>query len=388
MLLISNINYKNTFMNTNKKLSVILPLSLSFLLIASPASAAAPDGFGPAADTVFSFSQGLTKDGLAVPAIRSDPATALGVAENDTIDGNFVALGFGGNIVLGFDNGISTGTIIIESTELFYPGEKANVEMSEDGVTWVMAGSVVQDGTVNKPSSLACARYVRLTDTSNPADFPDLDADGYDVDGVVATGDPCLPTPTPTAGPTATPTPTQTTSSNPGGSSSTSSTSTSTSNTSSSSCTAVTATPNIISTRRLSPTSIFVNWGPDNGFSDFIVQYGFQNGNWQFSTKVSGFSTNINDLPANQPIWIQVAATNNCSIGAYGSSVFTGGSTTVPGFPNTGCVSTGNPLVPCFPNTGNPGLPNTGIEPNGNNIFSNIQTGIQYIYSLFLRILN
>ena len=64
-----------------------------------------------------------------------------------------------------------------------------------------MAGNVSADGEVNKPDSISCARYVRVTDTSNPENFSDETADGYDVDGVRATGEPCTPpTPTPTPG--------------------------------------------------------------------------------------------------------------------------------------------------------------------------------------------
>lgn len=69
-----------------------------------------------------------------------------------------------------------------------------------------------------------------------------------------------------------------------------------------------------------------------------MVQYGYENGKWIFNNKVSGFSTTINDLPANQSIWIQVAATDNCAVGTYGAPVLVGGtaSTNYPGFPNTG----------------------------------------------------
>lgn len=68
---------------------------------------------------------------------------------------------------------------------------------------------------MSEPQSLSCAQYVRITDISNKADFPnDPAADGYDVDGVKATeGQDCTPvtptlSPTPTATPSSTPTPT------------------------------------------------------------------------------------------------------------------------------------------------------------------------------------
>jgi hypothetical protein len=368
-------------------------VGLSLSVFVAPSFAAAPDGLSPWADSVVSFHQGLMKNGLALPIVRSDPTAALGVAENTpTINSTFFSLGFGGNIVLGLDNGISSGVLIVESTiEPGYPDETARVDMSQDGVNWVMAGNVTQDGTVTKPIQLTCAKFIRITDTSVPADYSDDTADGYDVDGVRTTGTACpeepTVTPTPTVVPNQTPTQPQPKTSSNTSSGGSSGGSPSSSSNSSSSCTSsgVTTVPSIISARRLSSTSIVVSWGPNAGLTNFIVEYGFQNGNWQFSTKVSGFSTTINDLPANQFIWIHVAATDNCAIGAYGRAVLVGGTaaTNSPGFPNTGtrCPNPKNPLIPCFPNTGSTGLPNTGFDPQSN-IFWNIQMSIQYIISL------
>lgn len=324
---------------------VHLPALLLLLLVlfASPVLAAAPDGLGSWADSVMSSSQGLMKNGAAVPAIRSDVTSAVGEAEFTLTDGDFFSLGFGGNIVLGFDNGISNGAVIIESTFPGYPGELAQVEMSEDGVTWVTAGTVLQDGTVNQPETVSCAKFVKIIDISNPEDFGDATADGYDVDGVQATGDPC-----PIASPTPTPTPSIPTNDTP------STTTTTTTTGGSTTCTAepITTVPVVLEIRRVSPTSIFVSWGPYAGLNDFVIQYGFQDGNWQFSTNTSGFSTTINDLPANQSIWVRVAARNNCATGPFGGSRFSGGtggvaSTLIPGFPETG-----NPSIPRLPNTG------------------------------------
>lgn len=386
-------------MNSLKKLQIIIPISLSLFFFVSPVLAATPDGLGPWADSVASFHQGVMKNGLPVPAARSNSTAALGVAENTpTVDSTFFSLGFGGDIVLGFDNGISSGALVVEATiEPGYPGEKAKIEMSQDGVNWVMAGTVVQSGTVDKPAGITCAKFVRITDTSIPSVYPDDIADGYDVDGVKATGDLCnpnpsiSPTPTLSPSPTSAPTPTQTPSS--GGVASAKSTTTSNSpgfpNTGSCTATGVTITPNIILAKRLSPTSIFVSWGQNAEFNNFIVQYGFQNGNWQFNTKVSGFSTTINNLPSNQSIWVRVAALDNCGgIGTFGGSVLVGGTalTNSPGFPNTG-----NSLIPGFPNTGNPlipSFPNTGFAPHESNIFLSIRNDIQFIFSTFFKALH
>jgi hypothetical protein len=177
----------------SRKIQTVFSLVISLFIFTSPALAAAPDGAGPWADNVLSSSQGLMKNGSPVPVIRSNPTSALGVAEGNTVDGNFFSLGFGGKISLGFDNGISSGVIIVEATNPGYPTEKAKIEVSENGTTWVNAGSVSQGGSVNKPAGIGCAKFVRVTDISNPNDFPDATADGYDVDGVKATGAPCNP---------------------------------------------------------------------------------------------------------------------------------------------------------------------------------------------------
>lgn len=165
------------------------------------AYAAAPDGSGPWADAVVNFSQGLTKAGNPIDANRSDASQALGVAEQTVTPGTFVSLGFGGSLTLQFDNGISNGVFVVESTNPNYPVEHAQVDLSADGSTWFSAGSVDQTGTVTQPDNLACAQYVRITDTSNSADFSEDTADAYDVDGVQATeGEACTvvtPTPTP-----------------------------------------------------------------------------------------------------------------------------------------------------------------------------------------------
>lgn len=94
----------------------------------------------------------------------------------------------------------------------------------------------------------------------------------------------------------------------------------------------ITITPIIITSRRISATSVFVSWGPYAGINTFNVRYGLTNGNWSYNTNVTGFSTTLNALPANQPIWIQIAATNNCSIGNYSEAQLVGG----PFLPNTG----------------------------------------------------
>lgn len=78
------------------------------------------------------------------------------------------------------------------------------------------------------------------------------------------------------------------------------------------------------------------------------MRYGLTNGDWRYNVDVTGFNTTINDLPANQPIWVQVAARNECMLGSYGEAKF----------------------------TGSPKLPNAGFAPNHDNFFG-------YIFALF-----
>ncbi|MFZ3069073.1 MAG: ice-binding family protein [Microgenomates group bacterium] len=90
--------------------------------------------------------------------------------------------------------------------------------------------------------------------------------------------------------------------------------------------------PNIIDSRRVDADSIYISWGPYSGTNDFIVRYGTTKDNLIYNVDVTGFSTTINALPANQPIWVQVAARNECQIGTFEAAVLVGG----PRLPNAG----------------------------------------------------
>ncbi|MFA5009724.1 MAG: PA14 domain-containing protein [Patescibacteria group bacterium] len=155
------------------------------------------DSYEPWADSHSDFTQGLRKDNTPVVEERSHPDKALGVAENnDTI--NFVSLGFGGSLVLHFNNYILDGagadiavteTSYGEPSDTNYP-EKVEVFASQtgNGTDWVSLGRGIQDQDFDlNGSGLAWARYLKLVDVSNKADahFP-ADADGYDIDGVAA----------------------------------------------------------------------------------------------------------------------------------------------------------------------------------------------------------
>ena len=157
------------------------------------------------ATEVISFHQGKRKNGTTITGTRSDPAQALGKPqENDTY--NFAALGFGGSIVLKFeepvyDDGTAEPEIIMVETshgrslrgcisegQQFFP-EQAFVEVSDDGETWYgLPNSYCRTSFLDiKPAAdrgMPYAQYIRITDGSDPSQFFDW-ADGYDLDGLI-----------------------------------------------------------------------------------------------------------------------------------------------------------------------------------------------------------
>jgi hypothetical protein len=96
--------------------------------------------------------------------------------------------------------------------------------------------------------------------------------------------------------------------------------------------------PVVINSKRLSPTSISFSWAPYSGTNFFNVEYGVANGSWLYNTDVTGFSTTINDLPSNSPLWVRIAGRSDCTIGNYGEPKLIGG----PELPNTGLAERKN----------------------------------------------
>lgn len=178
-----------------EKLDKTFTVSLSDAFInAIDADAPAPQW----ATGVVSSSQGLRKDGSPVPPDRSDATDALGAPESlgvpddaPVIPGTFFSLGFGGSIVLSFDEPIvNVGGSEIKDFEVTggsYPDEKVKTEGSQDGVNWVvLETSGARDHEVDL-GPLPWAKYVRITDVSDINLFEDT-ADGYDLDAVQTIG--------------------------------------------------------------------------------------------------------------------------------------------------------------------------------------------------------
>ncbi|NMM48520.1 Ig-like domain-containing protein [Marinigracilibium pacificum] len=147
-------------------------------------------------NSILSYNPGNRKNGLPLPASRSNPEQAIGKPqENDNF--NFVSLGFGGSIEIELACEVldreGDDLLIVETSFRdansscgSYP-EKAKVEVSADGVEWyVVAEEICRDGMVDiAASGLTSAKYIRITDISDPADFKGSNADAYDLDGII-----------------------------------------------------------------------------------------------------------------------------------------------------------------------------------------------------------
>lgn len=156
------------------------------------------------ATTVDEVNQGDRRDGSAIVDVnRIDPTKALGT--NDWVSGsgtNFFSLGFGGSITLEFDryvlDVVGTDLKIYEGTNGNYPEEVAKVEVSQNGVDFEVAGTASSDNPSQitdidfASTSFAWIKFVRLTDMTNLA-IHSSDADGFDLDAVVATEVVCVP---------------------------------------------------------------------------------------------------------------------------------------------------------------------------------------------------
>ena len=142
------------------------------------------------ASSVESFTQGLRNNGSAVLPARSDAGKALGPE-----DGDFVSLGFGGELVLKFPTlvGSSLTVTVLETTFASYPAERANVYVSEDNVSWTFIGTA--DNSVSQPNNIphpsvfdlgdSCIQYVKLVDATDGG-LHDPTADAFDVDAASA----------------------------------------------------------------------------------------------------------------------------------------------------------------------------------------------------------
>jgi len=162
---------------------------------------------GCSAVEVMSYNGTKRNDGSDLLSTRTISANALGAPQNSDVAVdesvlNFVALGFGGSIVLRLSGPVTNGPgndlRIVETTYgassqncLRYP-ERVQVYVSQDGCNWVYTSTGCQDVDIDF-GPLNWAEYVKLVDVS-PIDAPyeNQIADGYDVDGIICLNGPEL----------------------------------------------------------------------------------------------------------------------------------------------------------------------------------------------------
>jgi hypothetical protein len=154
---------------------------------------------GCPAASVISYVEGTTSNGGTIDEDRTHPEQALGAPQNDNTV-NFVSLGYGGSLTLAFDGAILDGPgKDIDIYETSYASndcesdgiERANIELSADGVNWFSAGSVCRDGSVDiSDTGLAYVTQIRISNDASSTTW-----DGYDVDAVVGTGCAAVPNP-------------------------------------------------------------------------------------------------------------------------------------------------------------------------------------------------
>ena len=173
-------------------LSIVATLAIiaSLFLLSATIAFAASDN----ATTNESFTQGLQKNGNLVNILRSDPSEALGAT-----DGEFVSLGYGGEIVVGFAQNMSgnLSLAVKEFTASAYPLETADVYVSTDSAgPWTLVGEATNDEGVGDELTTfmvdQCYQYVQIVDTTD-GDLHNNTSDGFDVDSLTAEYDETCP---------------------------------------------------------------------------------------------------------------------------------------------------------------------------------------------------
>lgn len=176
--------------NTLTKTNISLLLLVAFLFIGISTAFAATNH----ATTNEGFTQGLQKDGGLVDILRSDPTHALGAT-----DGEFVTLGYGGELIVGFDQNMSGNLqlAVQEVTGAEYPLETADVYVSTEATgPWTLVGEATnEEGLGDGATSFAvaeCFQYVRVIDTTD-GNLHDDSSDGFDIDSFAADYDETCP---------------------------------------------------------------------------------------------------------------------------------------------------------------------------------------------------
>ena len=140
---------------------------------------------------VLDFFQGPQTNGQPVAADRSDPLVVLGEPSLDNSAGNFFSLGVGGYIDIAFEGivpDLPGNDILVVETSFsgdecgFSDDEFADIELTQDGITWVEYGTICRNEEIDiAVTGLEFVVAIRIINSAMTTTL-----DGYDVDGVVA----------------------------------------------------------------------------------------------------------------------------------------------------------------------------------------------------------
>jgi len=140
--------------------------------------------------------QGPTNVGTAVKAARSNPEAALEGPNDEANEGTFFALGFGGELIVKFEEPVEGILSVWDATWSSYPMETADVSISSDGVLWTDIGEANNDeGNTNFifenqfDIDGTAFQWVRVKDTTDSS-LHTKTADAFDVDVVYVCGGP------------------------------------------------------------------------------------------------------------------------------------------------------------------------------------------------------
>ena len=153
--------------------------------------------FGSAQE-VIQYNQGTRKNGSPIHPTRVNPINALGIPQNDDLSIDFVSLGFNGSLILKFDYAVFNqegNDLWVVETSFGAPDcqtypESAYFEGSLNGTIWYPMGTVCLDGTIDIGDGVYAIQYVRISDRSPMAQFPNS-ADGFDLDGILVLNEDC-----------------------------------------------------------------------------------------------------------------------------------------------------------------------------------------------------
>lgn len=162
--------------------------------------------FGECAATEFlSYTMGESSTGGPIEVQRTDPTKALGFPENDNTY-NFVSLGYGGELIVGFNqlvmNGPGPDIRVFETTfnnEICDSyTETAEVFVSQDGLDYISLGTTCtnQDDAFDISDSDPSLEYILFVKIIDISPEGSASYDGFDVDAVTALH-PCVEIPTP-----------------------------------------------------------------------------------------------------------------------------------------------------------------------------------------------